>query len=579
MKHIYDALSIFLIEECQQRLPLPSGTPDLKAIARSASVTDTISLLKLVVIAAINCGDRIDYLEKMQTLTESTQEILMATAQEASEGGSEDEELQDDPGKDVGALQSPRKGATGIDTELESEERLGKVIADNQRIAHEKRDLQYQLDELQQRFATLQRTHENSLEELRETNERLTAVLFGTGDKGGKTLLDVGQESIIVSLEEQLLAANEGLEDLRRNNEILKIKTDKVQKLQDDLDEMRVDRDKLSRKANAAEKYKQKLETVQVLERENTDLKNKVHELQHQLKQSDTSQMSSSDLAREVDEYKKLLPSIEQDRFELNEMKKRLEFDYHTLEARYQDTLDQYDRQRKETEDLQSRLRDYEDGITPTPETPKRSEAADLGSLEADFASNEAKITEVLLDDEDETGSQISEDELLAIMSAMRAQVQVDSASERGLGQKIEQKLVGAIKRSYERQSLLKSHIQKQADLIQNLQRIPQEEPLQADHNETEALSAPTVQSRAFQPPPLENITLFPSDTNFEDVVALNDNLRRELRLMTGAWYAQHTRLLNSGMSISRRSRPVHSGAKSLLGKQRRVVDMVMLGA
>merc|ERR1711939_276063 len=99
--------------------------------------------------------------------------------------------------------------------------------------------------------------------------------------------------------------------------------------------------------------------------KDNTSLRAKVAEMQNQLKQSDSARASSGDLQREIDEYRRLLPSIEQERYELNEMKKRLEFDYHTLEARYQDTVEQLSRQQKEVEDLQSRLQDYEDGTTP----------------------------------------------------------------------------------------------------------------------------------------------------------------------------------------------------------------------
>src|SRR6201999_105740 len=140
------------------------------------------------------------------------------------------------------------------------------------------------------------------------------------------------------------------------------------------------------------------------------------------------------------------LPSIEQERYELNEMKKRLEFDYHTLEARHHDTTEQLSRQSQAVDELQSRLRDYEDGITPAPreERPPEPVNKDFEKEDAEFAESEARLAAALLNgdatpttpkDADLTlptdmGSPIpglndtetiSEDELKAIMSAMRA--------------------------------------------------------------------------------------------------------------------------------------------------------------
>lgn len=493
----------------------------------------------------------------MQTLAEPTQEILMATAQEAEENdptGAGDDET--DP--NIEAI-------IGIDSELASEERLSKVIADNQRIAHEKRDLQNQFDEMQRRITKMQAAHENTLEELKETNERLTAVLSGSVDIGSAKVVDPKQESVIAALESRLLAAEQENEDIRRSNEVLKIKAEKVQNLQDDLDEAKIDRDRLSRKANAAEKYKQKLESIQDVEKENIALRNRISDLQNQLKQSDSTQVSSSDLAREIDEYRRLLPSIEQERYELNEMKKRLEFDYHTLEARHQDTLEQFQRQQKALEELQSRLRDYEEGLSPS--TPNVDRMRDLESLSGDFATNEAVITEILMVEEDDVQNQISEDELRSILSAMRAQAQADSALERGLGKQIEKRLLGAISRGFERQARLKSHIQQQTNLIKSLQSTAAK-PTQG----SATISAPP----SVTPSLLASAQSSSSETKLDEARILNENLKRELRLMTSAWYNQNSRLLSSGALISR-ARP-SLNAQSFLAKQRKLVGNVMLG-
>ena len=179
--------------------------------------------------------------------------------------------------------------------------------------------MERQLEDAYARYEKLQDSLGKTQEELKQANERLTAVLAGKADAGSK---DIKNENLIASLEDRASTAEAEIEELRKSNELLKIKAERTQKLQDDYDEIKIERDRLSRKANAAEKYKQKLEASQDVEKENQSLRERVSELQTQIRQSDSRSLSTSDLQREIDEYRRLLPSIEQERYELNEMKK-----------------------------------------------------------------------------------------------------------------------------------------------------------------------------------------------------------------------------------------------------------------
>jgi hypothetical protein len=580
------------VEECGQRLPLPGGRPDLKAIAQASSLPDTVALLKLLVVAAINCADRIEYLKQMQDLAESTQGVLMQTVQEASEeeeplNDGEDEE-QETYEQNVELPTSPRR-STEMESVLESEERLGKVIADNQRIAHEKRELQKQLVEAHSRYDKLQERFDQSQDELKETNDRLSSILAGKSDISTGPL-NSKNDTLIADLENRVLETESEVEDLRRNNEVLKIKAEKAQKLQDDYDEMKIERDRLARKANTAEKYRQKLEASQDLEKDNTNLRSKVAELQGQLKQSDFARASSSDLQREIDEYRRLLPSIEQERYELNEMKKRLEFDYHTLEARYHDTNEQLSRQNQVTEELQSRLRDYEDGITPAPreERPPAPVLTDFEKEEAEFAESEARLAAALLNGDtspagpkdtdltlptdtessiaglSDTAEVISEDELKAIMAAMRAQAQAGTATERESSLRAQKKMIIAIERQRTKNKVLLSHVQKQEQMIKDMQQRAQEE---REAQRQDAEDVPPV------PPPKDHpsVPVDPIDeeTEIERLTRQNIILNRELKLMASAWFDQNLRLSSMSSGSSGRSRGEPQG---LLERQRRRV-------
>lgn len=537
----------------------------------------------------------------MQDLAESTQEVLMQTVQEAGEdeAGPDDTEGEEQipPSEHVDHPASPRR-STEMESVLESEERLGMVIADNQRIAHEKRELQKQLVEAHSRYEKLQERFDQGQDELKESNDRLSAVLAGKSDLSSSAL-GSKHDTLIATLENRVLEAESEVEELRRNNEVFKIKAEKAQKLQDDYDEMKIERDRLARKANTAEKYRQKLEASQDLEKDNTNLRAKVTELQNQLKQSDFARASSGDLQREIDEYRRLLPSIEQERYELNEMKKRLEFDYHTLEARYHETAEQFSRQSQTVEDLQSRLRDYEDGITPAPrdERPPDPIDKDFEKEDAEFAESEARLAAALLNgdsspltpkESDPTPptdtetpvpwlndtETISEDELKAIMSAMRAQAQAGTATERESSLRAQKKMIVAIERQRTKNQLLVQHVQKQEEMIKDMQtKIKVEQEAQQSKEDIPP------------PPPPKDAPAVPlssaeEESEIERLTNQNIILHRELKLMASAWYDQNLRLASMSSATSGRGRGSGNGGepRGFLGRQRRKVDAMAAG-
>lgn len=584
---------MFLAEDCGQRLPLNSGAPDLKAIAQHASLYDTVALLKLVVVAAINCNDRIEFLTQMQELDVGTQEVLMRTAQEASEAEEEAGHGQPEPMKETARRSSPEPNspssprASRVDSDFAAEERLGRVLADNQRIAHEKRDIERQLEEAYSRYERLQGTLNKSQDELKESNDRLSAVLAGRAEG---TSRDAKNETIIAQLESRVSAADTELEELRKSNELLKIRVEKTQKLQDDYDEIKIERDKFARKANAADKYKQKLEASQDLEKENQTLRERVTELQGQVRSSDSTTMAKSDLQRENEELKKLFSVIEQDYNEAASMKRRLEFDYQTLEARFQDRGEDLRQHQQTIEDLQGRLADADDGVQLQPVTvsdtariledaeaedekhEKEAQAGDLTVQEEGFAASESRLTAALINGDNDKGEDgISEDELKAIMSAMRAQAQAGTATERQSSVNAQKKLLVAVERSRSKNKELGDHIRKQSDLIQKLQSEAGAPALEKPTEER----PPTPPSKDAEPRP-PSPTPSEAETSLEAASRMIKNLQRELDLMTSAWYEQNKRIANSGMATLRtRASPE---PKSFLGKQRKMVDMIALG-
>ena len=116
------------------------------------------------------------------------------------------------------------------------------------------------------------------------------------------------------------------------------------------------------------------------------------------------------------------------------------------MEARYHDASDQLRRQHEEVERLRGELQDYQDGMAPSDSQGQPTK--DWEQEEDELAENEARLTAALVNGGDEGENGISEEELKAIMSAMRAQAHTGSAQERESSVKAQKKLLLAVEGS-----------------------------------------------------------------------------------------------------------------------------------
>ncbi|EPS27428.1 hypothetical protein PDE_02371 [Penicillium oxalicum 114-2] len=382
LKHIHKLLLNYIRHQNDETLP--SGldpSPDLEGIAEKASVKETNKLLKLLLIAAISSPNAGTYVQTLQSLTTSTQEGLKEIIEEAHNG-------QHEPLDGVDEIpEEPAKVDHSVDLELQFEERVGKVIAENDRLTHEKKELEKALEDLHNRLARLQENNDTLQNRLASTEDRLVTLKSGKGDLGfnAKALESKTrqQDDLIASQEAKLSAAQDEIDSLRMTVESLKVKNQRYQKLQDDYDELRTEKDQLARKANAAEKYRQKLQASQDFEKENQVLKNQIKDIQQQLKEADSQQRWSAEREVELEEYRKLLPRIEQECNEIQNLKKQLEFNNHALTERLQSADEQHERDDALISELRERLGEL-DGLpgsqSPGSETPKLQ-----GTLSKDF--------------------------------------------------------------------------------------------------------------------------------------------------------------------------------------------------
>ncbi|KAJ5595860.1 Microtubule binding protein HOOK3 [Penicillium hetheringtonii] len=382
LKHIYKLLTNYIRHQNNDTIPPGlDPSPDLEAIAEKASTKETNKLLKILLIAAIYSPNAATYVQTLQELSTPTQEALKEIIQEAQDGEHEPLDGADELREEIAKADNPG------DLELKFEERVGKVLAENDRLTHDKKELQKDLGDMHNRLARLQENNDTLQNRLASTEDRLVTLKSGKGDLGfnAKALESKTrqQDDLIASQEAKLSAAQDEIDSLLMTVESLKVKNQRYQKLQDDYDELRTDRDQLARKANAAEKYRQKLQASQDFEKENSTLKNQIKDLQQQLKESDSQQRWTSERDVELEELRNLLPRIEQECNEIQNLKKQLEFNNHALTERLESADEQHERDDALISELRERLGELE-GLpgtsSPGSDTPKMQ-----GTLQKDF--------------------------------------------------------------------------------------------------------------------------------------------------------------------------------------------------
>ncbi|KAL1985551.1 hypothetical protein VTN96DRAFT_7771 [Rasamsonia emersonii] len=400
LKHLHKLLISYIRKQNDDQLPPGlDASPDLKAVAEANSLKETNKLLKLLLIAAISSPNAEAYVTTLQELSTPTQEGLKDIIQEA-QNGQHDELTAEEEERD-----GISKRDLTVDPELQFEERVGKLLAENDRLASEKKELEKALEDMHNRLARLQENNDTLQSRLASTEDRLVTLKSGKGEVGISTKALESkarqQDELIASQEAKLAAAQDEIDSLRMSLESMRVKNQRFQKLQDDYDELKNERDQLSRKANAAEKYRQKLQAIQDFEKENQALKNQVRDLQQQLKEADSNARRSSERDVELEEYRRVLPRIEQDRHEIQNLKKQLEFNNHALTERLQSAEEQRERDEALISELRERIRELEGSpgspsLTPGTTTPRLQ-----GTLQKDFEDIGAREAQLRAENEE----------------------------------------------------------------------------------------------------------------------------------------------------------------------------------
>ncbi|MCJ1410431.1 hypothetical protein MMC19_004516 [Ptychographa xylographoides] len=254
---------------------------------------------------------------------------LSTTSQEALKNIIEDMQHRQIPVSDNEGGLSNEATTSSTDKELLFEERLGKVMADNEILTNERNDLQTGLKSMHDRLSRLQENNDSLQERLTKAEDNLQQHGYASseGHSAMKRLeLRVQQqEDLIANQELQLSEYQTSLENVQKTADLYHTSHNKLQALQDRFDEMKAERDTLAKRSNTIEKYKQKLQAGHSLEKENAIFREELEETRQKIKELEQSNPEVASLQKVIAEYERTLPKVEQDLRELQVMKQKLE--------------------------------------------------------------------------------------------------------------------------------------------------------------------------------------------------------------------------------------------------------------
>ncbi|KAG2182391.1 hypothetical protein INT43_007321 [Umbelopsis isabellina] len=338
---------------------------NLTAIAKDADVDEILKLCQLVIVIAVLNDNNSIYIEKMQSLSQSSQHALMVCIEQVMvivQGRSAE------PGANLRRMSSqgqasfiegenlPRHQHEGNRLALEKEE----LEKSNQQLIEELGQLRYKYDELDAEKAELKsRLHDmdSAVAQANETGR--TDFIMRTEIEHLRQDLQRSEDR---RQESEMLLDSQGITiaDLNKRVEELTKKAEQSIKLKDQLDEYKHAAEKLHKTENVIEKYKKKLE-------ESNDLRRQIKALEDQNVQLLERNQTIEEEYRKVlafktlmDSYKDQVAGLETKNNELLREKNRVEYDLQHLTKKVQSLEEDKANDTDQIQLLEDRLQEFE---------------------------------------------------------------------------------------------------------------------------------------------------------------------------------------------------------------------------
>ncbi|CAO3677548.1 unnamed protein product [Umbelopsis ramanniana] len=338
---------------------------NLTAIAKDADVDEILKLCQLVIVIAVLNDNNSIYIEKMQSLSQSSQHALMVCIEQVMvivQGRSAE------PGGNLPSMGTQRQasfneGETISRHQFESnrmaleKEELEKA---HQQLIEEHGQLRYRYDELEAEKAELKSRLHDMDSAVAQANET------GKADFIMRTEIDHLKQDLQRSedrrQESEMLLDSQGItiSDLTKRVEDLTKKAEQSTRLKDQLDEYKHAAEKLQKTENVIEKYKKKLE-------ESADLRRQIKALEDQNVLLMERNQTIEEEYRKVlafktlmDSYKDQVATLETKNNELIREKNKMEYEMQHMTKRVQSLEEDKANDTEQIQLLEDRLQEIE---------------------------------------------------------------------------------------------------------------------------------------------------------------------------------------------------------------------------
>ncbi|KAI9699286.1 MAG: hypothetical protein M1836_002896 [Candelina mexicana] len=353
LRLVHKSATAYMYDECNQIISLSEeDAPDLKAIANTASASESILLLKLILAAAINSQSP-KVISRIPTLSKPTQETLREMIEEMQSAAAGSSERSSTIASTPKVVTNGTSKATAMDHDLLLEAQLSEALAEKNRLGL----IESVYEEQGSRLSKALEEKDTLNQMLKETQDEV-ARLKGSARRGSLTQIQAQlrqQSDIIASQEETIANLQEARKAKQKQIDSLRSSAENTQSLRDEIDVLISERDNFAKKANAADKYRQKLQESQQLEQENQLLRTELEEIKQSRNDADAANNRIAGLELAVDEYKSALARSERDHDELRTTKMRLQHHSKGLSQRVESLLEQQARDQELIRELQDR--------------------------------------------------------------------------------------------------------------------------------------------------------------------------------------------------------------------------------
>ncbi|KAI4119682.1 MAG: hypothetical protein LQ345_000480 [Seirophora villosa] len=357
LKFLHKTLVSYISEECDQTPFSHRAGDGLQAIAQDASTPELVKLFKLVLQATILSPRQEEYILKMTSLAPASQQALKALIQER-EVVAEGNDQYDGASEPLSPFAQ--------DPALEFEERIGRLMSENQRILQEKQELQCEMRNLDARLMRLQDNNSIMQQKLAEAEDRLQINGSAHNDSENHSVKHLEskiqqQENDIADQEARTVKQARKTEALQRKIDNMEASLNssakKAKDARDELDVVIKERDALAKKANMADKFKQQLQASNELKNENETLLRQLDEFRREAEDTEQAGRDKIRLETELEEYRKLVPNLEEHHADLVRTKRQLELDNESLHKRWSAASEQHKQDQEIIAKLNQRVR------------------------------------------------------------------------------------------------------------------------------------------------------------------------------------------------------------------------------